>query len=68
MNTVHYNALYLIGMTTFAPRHQRIALSLLASGRIPGDELVTHRFALADFEEAAAMAMEGRVLKAVLLP
>ena len=68
MNTIHYNALYLIGMTTFAPRHQRIALSLLASGRIPGDKLVTHRFPLADFKEAAAMAMEGKVLKAVLLP
>lgn len=68
MNLVHYNALVIIGTTTFAPRHQRIALHLLASGRIPGDKLVTHRFPLSEFKQAAAMAMEGKTLKAVLLP
>jgi L-iditol 2-dehydrogenase len=68
MNTVHYNALVIIGTTTFAPRHQRIGLRLLASGRIPGDRLITHRFPLSEFKQAAAMAMEGKTLKAVLLP
>jgi L-iditol 2-dehydrogenase len=68
MNTVHYNALVMIGTTTFAPRHQRIALNLLASGRIPGDKLVTHRLPLSEFRQAATMAMEGKTLKAVLLP
>lgn len=67
MNIVHYNGLQLIGTTTFAPRHQIIALKLLASGRIPGDKLVTHRFLLSEFKKAAAMAFEGKVLKAVLL-
>jgi L-iditol 2-dehydrogenase len=68
MNTVHYNALYLIGTTTFAPRHQRVALRLMASGRIPVDKLVTHRFPLAEFKRGATMALEGKVLKAVFLP
>jgi L-iditol 2-dehydrogenase len=68
MNTVHYNALHLIGTTTFAPRHQRIALRLLASGRVPADKLITHRFSLADFKKGAALALEGKVLKAVFLP
>ena len=68
MNIVHYNALRLIGTTTFAPRHQIAALKLLASGRIPGDKLVTHRFALSDFKKGAAMAMEGKILKSVILP
>ena len=67
-NVVHYNALRLMGTTTFAPKHQIAALELLASGRIPGDKLVTHRFPLSDFGKAAAMAMEGKVLKAVILP
>ena len=67
MNIVHYNALQLIGTTIFAPRHQIIALKLLASGRIPGDKLVTHRFPLAEFGKAVKMALEGKVLKAVLL-
>jgi len=68
MNVVHYNALHLIGTTTFAPRHQRIALQLLASGRIPGDKLITHRFPLDEFERGAMMALEGKTLKAVFLP
>jgi L-iditol 2-dehydrogenase len=68
MNIVHYNALHLIGTTTFAPRHQRIALHLMASGRIPADKLVTHRFPLSEFKKGATMALEGKVLKAVFFP
>jgi L-iditol 2-dehydrogenase len=41
---------------------------LLASGRIPGDKLVTHRFPLSDFVEGASLALEGKVLKAVFFP
>ena len=37
MNIVHYNALHLMGTTIFAPRHQRMALELVRSGRIPAD-------------------------------
>jgi L-iditol 2-dehydrogenase len=68
MNIVHYNALHLIGTTIFAPRHYRLALKLVASGRIPVDKLVTHRFSLSDFKQGATMALEGKVLKAVFSP
>lgn len=68
MNIVHYNALHLIGATIFAPRHYRLAVKLVASGRLPLDRLITHRFALEDFVQGATMALEGRVLKAVFLP
>jgi L-iditol 2-dehydrogenase len=68
MNTVHYRALHVIGTTIFAPRHQRIALDLMAAGRIPLEALVTHRFPLADFEVGAALALEGKALKAVFEP
>ena len=68
MNIVHYNALHLIGATTFGPRHYAAAVRLLASGRISGEKFVTHRFALADFKEGVKQAMEGRVRKAVFLP
>jgi L-iditol 2-dehydrogenase len=44
-----------------------MALSLMVSGRIPLDRLVTHRFPLEDFEHGVAKAMEGQVLKAVFL-
>jgi L-iditol 2-dehydrogenase len=68
MNIVHYNALHLIGCTIFAPRHYRLAVKFVASGRIPADKLVTHRFPLADFKQGANMALEGQVLKAVFSP
>lgn len=68
MNIVHYNALHLIGTTIFAPRHFRLALKSVASGRIPVDKLVTHRFPLSEFEQGATMALEGKVLKGVFLP
>ncbi len=68
MNLVHYNALHIIGTTTFAPRHQRVALDLLASGRILADKLVTHRFPLADFRAGAQLALDGKTLKVVFFP
>lgn len=68
INTIHYNALNLMGATTFAPRHQRIALQLMVSGRIPADKLITHRFPLSEFKQGAKMALEGKVLKAVFYP
>lgn len=68
MNIVHYHALALIGTTTFAPRHYRLAVKLVATNRIPVDKLITHRFPLSDFKEGAMMALEGKVLKAVFLP
>ncbi len=68
MNLIHYNALHLIGTTTFAPRHYRNAVQLVALNRIPVDKLITHRMPLADFVEGANMALEGKVLKAVFIP
>jgi L-iditol 2-dehydrogenase len=57
-----------MGTTIFAPRHQRLALQLMVSGRIPMEKLVTHRFPLAEFVRGATMALDGKVLKAVFLP
>ncbi|GAB4542964.1 MAG: zinc-dependent dehydrogenase [Anaerolineae bacterium] len=68
MNIVHYNGLHLIGTTIFAPRHYRLALKLVASGRIPADRLITHRFPLSEFKQGAMLALEGKVLKAVFSP
>jgi L-iditol 2-dehydrogenase len=68
MNLVHYNALALIGATTFAPRHYRLAVQLAATNRLPVDKLITHRLPLAEFQAGATMALEGKVLKAVFIP
>ena len=68
MNTVHYNALSLIGTTIFAPRHFQAALRLLASGRIHVNVLISHRFPLTQFGEGARLALEGQACKVVFLP
>ena len=68
LNLIHYNALLVMGTTIFAPRHQRVALQLLSSGRAPADKLVTHRFPLDHFEQGSRLALKGRVLKAVFAP
>ncbi|HVO19857.1 MAG TPA: alcohol dehydrogenase catalytic domain-containing protein [Anaeromyxobacter sp.] len=68
LNRIHYEALQLMGVTTFAPRHNRQALELIASGRLPAAQLVTHRFPLALFDEGARLALAGRTLKTVFLP
>jgi L-iditol 2-dehydrogenase len=67
-NIIHYNALHVVGTTIFAPRHYATALDLLASGRIDGSRLVTHRFALAEFAKGIELALQGQVRKAVFLP
>lgn len=66
-NLIHYRGLHVIGTTTFAPRHQKIALSLLASGRIRGDKLITHRLPLAQFQEGVRLASQGDALKVVFV-
>lgn len=67
-NIIHYRGLHLIGTTAFAPRHHLSALSLMKSGKIPGDKLVTHRLPLSDFTRGVRLAKEGKALKVVFLP
>ena len=68
MNLVHYRGLHIIGTTTFAPRHNRIALELLTQGVIPKEKLISHTFPLKDFVRGAKLALEGKVLKGVFIP
>ncbi len=68
MNVVHYNGLYVIGTTTFAPKHFFIALDLVGSNKIPMEKLVTHILPLVEFERGVRLAMEGKALKVVFKP
>ncbi|MFW5785647.1 MAG: zinc-binding dehydrogenase [bacterium] len=68
MNLVHYKNLDLIGLSIFAPRHFRTALQLIETGKIPVEKLVTHVFPLAEFNEGAQLALDGKALKVVFKP
>lgn len=65
MNLVHYNALHLIGTTIFAPRHNRIALDLVASGKVSANKLISHVLPLSEFVEGAKLALDGKARKVV---
>lgn len=67
-NLIHYKGLHLMGTTTFAPRHNKLALSLLSSGRVPGEKLVTDVLPLSDFKNGVQKAAEGKALKVVFKP
>jgi L-iditol 2-dehydrogenase len=67
MNTIHYNALHVIGTTIFAPRHHLLALKLILSGKIPIERLIC-KYPLSSFKEGAGLALEGKILKAVFIP
>jgi len=67
-NIVHYHNLDIIGTSIFSPRHFRLAMDLIETGRIPVDQLITKVFPLVEFAQGAMMALEGRVLKVVFNP
>lgn len=50
------------------PRDMRTALALLRRGAVRADELITHRFALADTGAALEAQRSGVALKAVVIP
>jgi L-iditol 2-dehydrogenase len=67
MNLVHYNALQIIGTTIFAPRHNRAAMQLVASGKVPAGKLISHVFPLEEFDEGARLALDGKARKVVFI-
>ena len=67
-NLIHYRGLHVIGTTSFAPRHHKLALSMITSGRIPGDKFVTHFMPLTEFDKGVALATSGKALKVVFIP
>jgi L-iditol 2-dehydrogenase len=67
-NVIHYKECYVHGSHGSVPRQHRVALDLLARGRVKVDGLITHRFSLEQIMDAFA-AQEQRVgLKAVVAP
>ena len=66
-NTIHYRQLRIMGSARASIRQFRICLSLVESGRIPIARLVTGRFTLDEFDQAAAAASQASGLKNVIL-
>jgi L-iditol 2-dehydrogenase len=67
-NKLYFNEITLVQSYSCGPEDTREALSLLAEGVIPVDEIITHRFPLAGAAEAFRLtAMAKDSLKAVVM-
>ncbi|WBU38621.1 zinc-dependent dehydrogenase [Homoserinibacter sp. YIM 151385] len=67
-NLVHYRELTLVGVNGSSPAHNREALELIASGRVPVADLVTHRLPLDRVLEAFDLVASGDAIKVTIEP
>ncbi|RFT10178.1 threonine dehydrogenase [Providencia rettgeri] len=66
VNIIHYNELILTGASALSREGYQQALTLISSGLIDIEKLVTHRFALDEINEAMATAQKGDAIKIII--
>jgi L-iditol 2-dehydrogenase len=67
-NVVHYRELILAGANGSSPAQNREALELIASGKVPVADLITHRLGLDHVEAAIQAVISGEAIKVVITP
>jgi len=67
-NVIHYKELNVLGAHGAMPRHHKLALDMIASGRVDVRAIITHHFPLSDFNKAIQTAESREGLKVVILP
>ncbi len=73
-NLIHYHEVSLVGSEWCGivgppdPRTYRLGLKLMSTGQAPLDQLITHRYALADLYDAFKVAQSREGLKVILFP
>ncbi len=65
-NLPHYREFMVAGTHGSAPRHNKLALELIASGRVPAGRLVTHRLALEELPRGMEILEKGEGLKVII--
>ena len=65
-NLIHYGEIQVIGAFSYHPLFHKLALSLLAEGKLPADSLITHTFELEKINEAYETAASGEALKVII--
>lgn len=65
---IHYDELEITGSTGSRRSDFELALRLIESGRVKVDEMVTHRFPLAESVEAIEAAASGQGVKVAVIP
>lgn len=67
-NFLHYNESFIFGSHGCVPRHHKIAVDMIAEGKINTRDLITHRFPLERIHEAFAAVERMEGLKVVINP
>lgn len=67
-NLLHYKEAYLFGSHGSTPRHHRMALELLSSGRIQAKKYISHNFSLDQIMEAFATVESRQGMKVIVNP
>ena len=67
-NLVHYRELAIFGAFASSPAQNKVALAMIASGRIDAESIITHRVPLSQVAEGISMMDAGRALKVVVNP
>jgi L-iditol 2-dehydrogenase len=67
-NLVHYRELTIVGVNGSSPAHNREALNLIATGRVPVSDLITHRLPLDRLLDALDIVAKGEAIKVTIEP
>ena len=67
-NLIHYRELFVMGAYGSMPRHNRLALELLAGGRIQSNSLIGLVVPLDRIADGFDAVAQGKVLKALVRP
>ena len=67
-NIIHYKECYMHGSHGSVPRHHRMALELLSSGRIKARDFISHNFGLDQILDAFNMVESRLGMKVVISP
>ena len=65
---LHYDELTIIGVFHHTPRAVRTALSLIRSGKIDAEALITHEMPLERLQEALQLMSRGEALRVAIIP
>lgn len=67
-NLVHYSELTIVGANGSSPDHNKRALQLIADGKVPVDDLITHRLPLDQVLDGIGIVSRGEAIKVTILP
>jgi L-iditol 2-dehydrogenase len=67
-NLVHYRELMIIGANGSSPAHNKQALAMIADGRVPVKDLITHRLPLEQVLDGIGIVSRGEAIKVTIEP